>query len=354
MMEPTRIAIVLALVGLGAGAAPARAQETTAPSEAAPTDVQPVASAESGRAVPTLYEAEDDASVVPVDPPRVLDDLRLGHDDSGLGNGAWLSAGVFAGDVRDDAITMGTIDLGLRLAIVADARVTLDWGFAIADTRVRGAYIGPTTNDPFDVKMGRVEGRNADLRIEWLPLVSNDIRFGFGLGGAVPVAATTRLPSSAATQSYFDASTLVHDGYLAENGGYRPWRYRPEHAAIYLPLTLAIGLSRETVLAFDGTAAVGLRVLGGQPPDAIADLVLGAELASQLASILRLGVRANVAALALGSPSANAQPSAEGWARLELAPVSVIVRATIGLGGPYGVGSNFVGWGLHAGAGVSF
>ncbi|MBN8609819.1 MAG: hypothetical protein J0L92_04515 [Deltaproteobacteria bacterium] len=312
--------------------------------------------AESVPPLATVEEAAEDSTPVDVEPARRLrwlDDLRLGLDDSGLDDAAWVSFGVFAGDVRNDAITMGTIDVGLRLAIAPDARATLDWGVAFADAHVRGAYNGATV-EPFDARTGRVEGRNADLRFEWLPLVGRDVRFGFGVGVAVPVAATTRLPFDAASQADFDASSLTHEAYLAQNGAYRAWRYRPERVAVYVPLTLAIALSDDAVLALDGAGAVGVRVLGGMGQEVLGDLVLGAEIGAGVASFLRLGARAQVAALAVGTPSSAAQPSVEGWARLELAPVSVLVRATLGLGGPYGVGSDFVGWGLHAGAGAVF
>lgn len=342
------------------------AESDTATEAGAATEVGAVTSVEArpldavdtdAESVPpaTIEEAAEE-STVDVEPAprmRMLDDLRLGLDDSGLDDAAWVSLGVFAGDVRNDAITMGTIDVGLRLAIAPDARASLDWGVAFADAHVRGAYNGATI-EPFDARTGRVEGRNADLRFEWLPLVGRDVRFGFGVGVAVPVAATTRLPFDAASQADFDASSLVHEAYLAQNGAYRAWRYRPERVAVYVPLTLAIALSDDAVLAFDGAGAVGVRVLGGMGQEVLGDLVLGAEIGAGVASFLRLGARAQVAALAVGTSSSAAQPSVEGWARLELAPVSVLVRATLGLGGPYGVGSDFVGWGLHAGAGFVF
>lgn len=305
----------------------------------------------------TAESMESNTSVPPesVEPAhlRMLDDLRLGHDDSGLDDAAWISLGVFAGDVRNDAITIGTLDLGLRLAIASDARVSLDWGFAFGGTHVRGAYNGSTV-EPYDARIGRIEARNADLRFEWLPLLGRDVRFGFGVGVAVPVAATTRLPSDAASQADFDASSLVHEGFLAQNGGYRPWRYRPERVGVYVPLTLAIGLSDTAVLSIDAAAALGVRVLGGMGEEVLGDLLFGAEIGAEVASFLRVGARAQVAALALGTTTSAAQPSVEGWARLELEPISVLVRATLGLGGPYGVGSDFVGWGLHAGVGGTF
>ena len=336
------------------------AEPTTTSAEPSSTSAEPTttsAEATSAEGAEPQASAEPAAAPRGDEPTRLIDDLRLGLDDSGLGNGVWLTGGLFAGDVHTatpDAITMGTFDLGLRLALTEDARVSFDWGFAVADTRVRGAYMGPTTTDPFDTKHGRVEGRNADLTFEWLPSLGRDVRFGFGVGVAVPVAATTRLPSDAATQSVFDASTLVHDAYLAQHGGYRPWRYRPERVAVYVPLTLAIAFSDQLVLVADVAAAVGVRVLGGMGNEVLGDVTGGVELGVEVADFLRLGGRVNVTALALGTTTAASQPSAELWSRLELDPISVLLRGTLGLGGPFGVGSDFAGWGLHLGVAASF
>lgn len=345
MTSAARTTLVLLALGLGPSVGAARAQQ--APSDA----VAPVETSDA------VAATEISALGQSAQPPRLIDDLRLGLDDSGLGDGAWLTLGLFAGTVHSgtpDAITMGTVDLGLRLALTEDARVSFDWGFAAADTRVRGAYVGPTTNEPFDAQHGRVEGRNADLTFEWLPRIGRDVRFGFGVGVAIPVAATTRLPSDAATQAVFDASTLVHDAYLAQHGGHRPWRYRPERVGVYVPLTLAIAFSDQTVLVADLAAALGVRVLGGMGNEILGDVTGGLELGVEVVDFLRVGGRVNVTALALGTSSAAAQPSAELWTRLELDPISVLLRGTLGLGGPFGVGSDFAGWGLHLGVAATF
>jgi hypothetical protein len=331
----------------------------TAPTAASIDDTSDAASAEE-LAVPTEPEQaplEEASEALPAGSVRLIDDLRLGLDDSGLGNGAWLTAGLFSGTVHaatPDSITMGTFDLGLRLAITHDARVSLDWGVAVADTHVRGTYVGPTTNEPYDARHGRVEARNADLTFEWLPMLGADARFGFGVGVAVPVAAATRLPSDAQSQAVFDASVLVHDAYLAQYGGYRPWRYRPERVAVHVPLTLALTLFEDILLVADVAAAIGVRVLGGMGSEVLGDVSGGVDLGVRLAPIFRFGGRVNVTALSLGTSSAAAQPSAELWARLELDPISVLLRGTLGLGGPFGVGSDFAGWGLHIGAAATF
>ncbi len=285
--------------------------------------------------------------------PRAIEDLRLGREDSGLGNALWLSGGVFGGDVRNDSVIASTIDLGIRLALARDARVSLDWGVAIAETRVRGAYTSPTTVEEFDTEHTRVEARNADLALEWVPFVSSDVRVGVGAGVAIPVAATTRLPSDAQTQSLLDASSLVHEAYLAANGGVYAWRYRPERVAVYLPVSLSISLGPDTALSFEGAAALGVRVLGNLGPELLGDVVLAADLGTSFFPQLRMGVRASAAGLDLGTATSAVQPAVAAWSRIELAPVSILLRADVGLGGPYGVGSSFAGWGLHAGASVA-
>ncbi len=286
--------------------------------------------------------------------PRTIEDLRLGRDDDGIGRSGsvWVGTGIFGADVRNDSILLSHLDLGLTFGIGRDARVSLDWGVAFASTRVRGSYVSPTTNEPFDARLDRVEARNADLTFEWLPFVSTDVRVGVGLGVAIPVAAGTRLPSSAETQSLLDASTLVHEAYLASNGGWYPWRYRPERVGLYLPLTVAIALDPDTLLSFEGAGGLGFRVLGGMGQEIEGDLMLAADLGSAVLPELRLGLRASVAALALGMPTAGVQPAVEPWLRIQLAPVSILVRGTLGLGGPYGLGSDFPGWGAHAGVAI--
>ena len=357
MKKPARIALArvataLAAVALAAPVGGARAQEHDE------SDVRPSEAPASSRDALATPRGSAPSPGEPASPaPRLLDDLRLGLEESGLGDGVWLTTGVFAGDVHasaPDSLTMGSFDLGLRLAISQDARASLDWGFAVADARVRGAYVGPTTNEPFDARHGRVEGRNADLTFEWLPRVGRDARFGVGVGVAIPVAATTRLPSSAATQSVFEASALVHDALLAQHGGYRPWRFRPERVAVYVPVTFAVALTKQMVLVADVTPALGVRVLGGMGDEILGDVSGGLELGASLADFLRLGGRVNVTALALGTSAAAVQPSAELWSRLELSPISVLLRGTVGLGGPFGVGSDFPGWGLHLGASAAF
>jgi hypothetical protein len=171
-----------------------------------------------------------------------------------------------------------------------------------------------------------------------------------GVGVAIPVAAGTRLPSSPETQAALDASLLVQEAYLAAHGGWYAWRYRPERAGLFVPVTVAVALSPEALLTLHAAGALGFRVLGGSGPDVEGDASFAADLGASVMPELRLGLRTSVSALALGLPEAGAQPAVEPWARLHLAPVDVLVRATVGLGGPYGVGSSFVGWGAHLGA----
>lgn len=285
---------------------------------------------------------------------RPIDLLPTGLEDAGLGHGAWVSVGVFGGEVRDDAISLATVDFGLRLAISAEARASLDWGLAHADARVRGAYTSPTLVEPFNVRRARLETRNADFRFDWMPRLGPDVRLGVGLGAAIPIAATSRLPSDAPSQADFDASVLAHEAYLASRVGLRAWRYRPERAAIYLPVAIAIAPAEQVLLVVEAAAALGLRVLGGMGEEFLGDLLLSADLGISVLPELRLGARGSLAGLALGTRDQAAQPSAEAWARIELRPVSVLVRASLGIGGPYGLGSNFAGWGAHAGASVAF
>jgi hypothetical protein len=311
---------------------------------------------------------------------RTVDDLRLGREDAGFGSpgSAWAAGGLFGGSMRDDSLLMAYVDLGLRLGIGRDARVALDWGVAFADTNVLGVYVSPTTTEPFGARVLRTEARNADLTFEWMPFVSDDVRVGVGVGVAIPVAAGTRLPSSPETQAALDASTLVQEAYLASNGGWYAWRYRPERAAVYLPVTVAIALGPDTLLSLEGAAALGFRVLGGSgcPADSApgascdvaGDVMLAADIGTAFLPELRMGVRASLAALALGIPNADVQPAIEPWTRIELAPISILLRGTLGIGGPYGVGGaasrdllgrmvpagSFVGWGLHASVGVDF
>lgn len=347
-------------------ATPVRAEEPRAALEAPPEsepeaepepepDPQPVAAPtllSEPVSEPTRYAASEELASPHA--PRMIEDLRLGRDDDGSGvrTALWASAGVFSGAVRDDTITMGWLDVGLRLGIGREARVAFDWGVAFAETRVVGVYTSPMTEQPFVAGVNRAEARNADLTFEWTPFVSDDVRVGFGVGVAIPVAAGTRLPSSPETQAALDASLLTQEAYLAAHGGWYAWRYRPERAGLFVPVNVAIALSPEVLLSIHAAPALGLRVLGGSGPDVEGDASFAADLGASVMRELRLGLRASVSALALGLPEAAAQPAVEPWARLELAPISVLARATVGLGGPYGVGSSFVGWGAHLGASV--
>jgi len=142
-----RVATALAAVALAAPVGGARAQEHDE------SDVRPSEAPASSRDALATPRGSAPSPGEPASPaPRLLDDLRLGLEESGLGDGVWLTTGVFAGDVHasaPDSLTMGSFDLGLRLAISEDARASLDWGFAVADARVRGAYVGTSTNEPF-------------------------------------------------------------------------------------------------------------------------------------------------------------------------------------------------------------
>ena len=270
--------------------------------------------------------------------------------------GAWGSVGFFSGDLGNDSATVSTYDLGLRIGLGTDAALTVDWGLAVAATRVRGEYVTTMTNTPYDVRTERVEARNADFAFEFSPQVANNVRLSVGLGVAVPVAAGAQAPATnTATAAQIEASRLVHDVYLATHGGWYAWRYRAERGAVFLPVGVAIQLG-EVTLSVEGAAAISFPILGGAENALLGDAMLAAEVAYgvpvPLFRDLSLGARVSLAALNLGLSSSTVQPAVEPWLRYRIAPCSIFLRGTLPFAGRYGIGSDFPGWGVHLGASV--
>lgn len=281
--------------------------------------------------------------------------LNLGHEDHGAGStfGTWGSVGFFSGNLGNDAATVATFDLGMRIGLGTDAALTVDWGLALAATRVRGEYVTVMSNTPYDVQTERVEARNADFTFEYAPQLSTTLRLSVGLGVAVPVAAGAQSPATNAnTAAQLEASRLAQDVYLATNGGWYAWRYRPERAAVFLPLGVAVRLTPQTHLAVEGAVALSIPILGGTENALSGDAMLAADVGHDVLSELRIGARVSVAALNLGLVSSSVQPTVEPWIRYRITDVSLLLRGTLPIAGRYGLGSDFPGWGVHLGASV--
>jgi hypothetical protein len=302
-------------------------------------------------------EAEPALAVTPV--VYVAPHLNLGREDHGTGSvfGTWGSVGFFSGNLRNDAATVAMFDLGMRIGLGTDASLTVDWGLAVAATRVRGEYVTTMMNTPYDVQTERVEARNADFTFEFSPQLANNVRLNVGLGVAVPVAAGAQAPATN-TQgaAQIEASNLVHDVYLAANAGWYAWRYRAERGAVFVPLGTAIGLSAETTLVIEGAAALSFPILGGVERSLSGDVMLAADIRYQmpvhLLRDLSIGARVSIAALDLGVSSSTVQPAVEPWVRYRITDVSLLLRGSLPFAGRYGIGSDFPGWGVHLGASV--
>jgi len=324
-----RVALAISAALLASGSAPLLAQDATEDELGSPRASSP------------------ESSVAPY--------LNLGHEDHGEGSsfGTWGSVGFFSGDIGNDAATVATFDLGLRIGLGTDAALTIDWGLALATTRVRGDYVTVMSSTPYDVQLDRVEARNADFTFEYAPQLSSTLRFSVGLGVAVPVAAGAQSPASTALgAAQIEASRLAQSIYLATNGGWYAWRYRPERGAVFLPVGVAIRLSPQTELTVEGAVAVSVPILGGSESALSGDAMLAADLGHDVLPELRLGARVSLAALNLGLMSSGVQPTVEPWIRYRVTDVSLLLRGTLPIAGAYGLGSEFPGWGVHLGASV--
>lgn len=304
---------------------------------------------------PLLAQEEGELSDPRVQASTIEPHLNLGREDHGSGApfGAWGSVGFFSGNIGNDSATAATFDLGMRIGLGTDAALTVDWGLAFATTRVRGEFVTVMSSTPYDVQTERVEARNADFTFEYAPQLSETVRFSIGLGVAVPVAAGAQSPATNANgAAQIEASRLTQAVYLATNGGWYAWRYRPERGALFLPVGVAIRLSPETELSVEGAVAVSVPVLGGTETALSGDAMLAADLGHDVLPDLRLGARVSLAALNLGLMSSGVQPTVEPWIRYRVTDVSLLLRGTLPIAGPYGLGSEFSGWGVHLGASV--
>jgi hypothetical protein len=298
---------------------------------------------------------------------------RSGHAASGGTEPAafWADVSLFSGPfrARPNAYTVLGTQLGARMGIGSEARLSVDWGFAYALARVAGNVATATETIEFDAELERVEAQNPLMTLEWLPFLGASTRLRIGLSVAIPAAAVQRFgdrnqagptnPSDAAT---FEASRTLHSIWLAMNGAWAPYRYQPERVAVALPLALAFDLG-DVELAFEGALAVSVPVLGGL---GVVDgsAMLAAELGGQAVSFgaadgLSLGLRASLVGYHLGAGSDvptdvrdAAQPSVEPWARLDLGPGFLTARGVVNLGGAFGLGSETGVWAVHVGGGV--
>jgi hypothetical protein len=309
------------------------------------------------------------------DAPRSasLEGGRAGHAASGGTEplAFWADVSFFSGPFRaaPNAYTVLGTQLGARMGIARQARLSVDWGFAYGLARVAGTVATATEAIEFDAELERVEAQNPLVTFEWLPFLGASSRLRIGLTIAVPAAAVQRFgdrnqagPTNPLDAATFEASRTLHAVWLAMNGAWAPYRYQPERAAVALPLALAFDLG-DVDLAFEGALAVSVPVLGGLGvTDGVA--MLAAELGGQAVSLgdadgLSLGLRASLVGYHLGAGAGvatdvrdAAQPSVEPWARLDVGPGFVTARGVVNLGGAFGLGSETGVWAFHLGGGV--
>lgn len=289
------------------------------------------------------------------DPPRLIEDLRLGSDDDGYADriAGSLAVNGFLGEVddghaRSDRALLVSFDVGLRIGFGREARFRANWGVAYGLGTFVGTFTTTSSSTTYVLDRERVEARNPDFVFEWVPTLAPGIRFGAGIGAAIAMAGLTSIPIDTQTQADLDSSYLVHATYAASHGMWNDWRYRAERIGLFVPLTLAIELTPETVFRAEAAAAIGVPVIGTVRGEGNVDGTLQAavEIGHAVTPELRLGGQAALVAHSLGQSSEGVQPSIAPWARLELGHASALARVTLPLGGDHGLGSWFPAWGV--------
>jgi hypothetical protein len=303
----------------------------------------------------------------------MLESGRRGHLSTGGAEplAAWADVSLFSGPIgpTPDSYTVLGTQLGLRMGIEREARLSVDWGFAYTLAHVAGSIATATRTIDYDAELERVEAQNPLLSFDWLPFVGTNARVGLGLSLAIPAAAVQRFgdrnqagPTNPTDAAIFVASRTLHGLWMAMNGAWAAYRYQPERLALAVPLSASFDLG-SVGLAFDGTLGLSVPVLGGQGVvDGIA--ALAAEIWGQPATFggggLSLGLRASITGYHLGAGSGvpeevrdGGQPAAEPWIRLDLRPAHLVLRAVVNLGGAYGVGTENGVWAVHLGGGIA-
>ena len=305
-------------------------------------------------------EASDDgaSSVVESRGPRTAqDDRRFGHPDHGGGEtfAAWGSAAIFSGRLIGADVTAVTGDVGMRLGMLdGDGRMSLDWGFVYAITRVRGSFGMAGSEERYDRELERVEAGNPVLAFDWSHLFG-PVRFGLGLGVAIPVAARSNVPGNVDAAAERQASEVAHATYAAMHGAWNPWRTFAERAAWIVPLHLALEADMVAIL-IEVAGAVTVPVLGGtRGIEGVMQAAVDASFA--VAPWARVGARAQIVVFqigASGSAGTEAQPSVEAYGRFEFEPAFFTVRGVMDFAGPYGFGGAASGgWAIHLGGGAA-
>ena len=322
-------------------------------------------------------ESESESESIRAELAPAVADGHLASIDDGIDEqfSAWVSERMYAGSLGSSGgaglpvvstpsvgSTLGSAstvmlltELGARFGLTPDTRVRADWGFAYESAHVVGTYMDTTTSVMhYDASQERVAARNPVLSFEWAPLIGT-ARFSFGLGVAIPSAAGAPIPNSVAQAASHDASYLAYALMIASAGGLAPWRYRAERMGIFLPIALSFPVGRMT-LTIEGAAALAAPVTGAGRVPTTGDLQADVQLSGDITPEVRLGARAGLAVLDIGSNQASgtwAQPSLSGYVRVRLDPVFLTASLLVDVGGNYGLGSGGGVWSATIGGGAA-
>lgn len=318
---------------------------------------------EGSSALGSSAEAEGEAYALP---RAALLDHRFGEARDGRGERlhAWASLGVFGGTIRPGLTSLATqLDsadafaiapsAGARFAMTRELDVSLEWNVVYGSTTVRGVFDGDEAPEPFAAPRDAIESGNPVMQVafthDWSVL-----SLQVGLGAAFPVAALAQAASDVRTAADRAASLVVFELMTAMHGAVDPWRFFPERLSFVLPVRIAVGDRLGGAVEVAG--AWTIPVLGsGRGAQNEAALQVAGDVAYEILPELRIGVRGSIVAWRLGRPDgpSRAQGALEPWIRATFGAGFATLRATLDLGGEYGLGTPNGVWAIHLGAGAA-
>lgn len=311
----------------------------------------------------SLLGLEEDAL-----PRAALLDHRFGEARDGRSERlhAWASFAFFGGAIAPaepiqslatrldsgDAIVISP-SIGARLALTRELDASFEWNAAYGATHVRGELDVDGRAEPFEGDREVFAGGNPVMQItfthDW-----SILSLQVGVGAALPVAALAQAGFDAPSATDRAASVLVHELMLAMDGALDPWRFLPERLSFLVPVRIAIGdrLGGAVEVAGGWTIPVLGSQTGSQHEGV---LQVAGDLAYDILPELRAGVRGSVVAWRIGRPDGpvRTQGAIEPWVRTTFGPIFATVRATLDVGGDYGLGTSAGVWAIHVGGGGS-
>lgn len=273
--------------------------------------------------------------------------------------GGWLvypaPMASLATELRAGEAIVISPSLGARFALTESIDASLEWNFAYAATRVNGAFTtmdaSGTHTEPFELGREALEAGNPVMQVafthDWSVL---SIQVAPGV--AFPVAAVSQAARDVPGAADRAASLFVHEWMLAMHGALDPWRFLPERLAIVVPVRIALG--DRIGGAIEVAGAWTIPVLGAQAGSrSEGALQIAGDVGVEILPELRAGLRGSIVGWRLGRPDgpARMQGALEPWVRATFGAVHGVLRATLDLGGDYGLGTPSGVWAIHIGGG---